>query len=238
MKDARAILAEAQVVFVDKSAALDGLKAARERAREFAGEQARVVEGLAGEAHDISSARSDAIKRALLAGAVPMFEAAVPAISENAVRMADAQSRLAAARLALEDLDSDLQVSEAAVTKARDGVRLAITLLLADEANSIAEEIERLERDALMLRARLGGPLGVVGQLRTGLSPAVGRVMNMNNVLEAAMLTPAGRSLSIEATRARRVWQAFAEALEADADAELVFESPATEAPSSTSRAA
>jgi len=225
MRDARNVLAEAQTALVHKEGELDALRQTRERARVFAGEIAHEFEELVG--HDIDAAASHAemVKDALSRGAVPLFDEA-PALTANAQKRAHVERKLAAARLAYEQLQGEEREAEAGVTKARDEVRLATTLLLADEANEIAEEIERLERDAFMLRARLGGPLGVVGQLRAGHSAAVQRVMAGNDKLDAVMLTPAGRSLSIEATRARRVWQAFAEALEADCDAALKFDLP------------
>jgi len=202
---------------------LSCVKAARERVRDFAAEQAREVGELAGIDHDIASARADQIKAALKAGAIPIFEA-VPIVSANSAKMADAQNRLSATKLALEELQADEHEAEAAVSAAMNEERAAITALMADEANAIAARVEALEGEALVLRARLGGPLGVVGQLRAGLSAAVGQVMNSNHLLEAVMLHD--RALTEEADRAAVVWRAFAAALEGDADAELSFDRP------------
>src|SRR5271165_4287929 len=82
-------LGEPRLAVSQAKSVLSCVKAARERARDFAAEQMRAVEALAGEMHDIASSRSDAVKAALRAGAVPLFPEA-PALPANAAKMAEA----------------------------------------------------------------------------------------------------------------------------------------------------
>jgi len=140
-------LGEARLAVSQAKSVLSCVKAARERVRDFAAEQAREVGELAGIDHDIASARADQIKAALKAGAIPIFEA-VPIVSANSAKMADAQNRLSATKLALEELQADEHEAEAAVSAAMNEERAAITALMADEANAIAARVEALEGEA------------------------------------------------------------------------------------------
>jgi len=222
--EVRSRLGEAHLAVEQARSVLACIKAARERARDFAAEQMRAVEALAGEAHDIASERSDSIKVALRSGAIPMFPEA-PALPANAAKMADAQGRLDAARIALEELQAEEVDAESEAAAAKDAYRQASEAVLVDEADRIAVRVEELESEALLLRARLGGPLSPAGQLR-GMTQATQRVISSVDVA-AFMRNPA---LEQEAQRALHVWRAFAEALADDAGAELSFEGPAADA--------
>src|SRR5271165_486008 len=101
---ARSRLRAARSAVAEAEAALAGLKDTRDKARALAGELAHEVETLIGVAFDISASRAETIKAALRSGTQPSF-GAVPAIERNAAARADAESKLQASRMVIDELD-------------------------------------------------------------------------------------------------------------------------------------
>ncbi len=164
------------------------------------------------------------VQDALSRGAVPLFDEA-PSITASAVKRAHIEHKLASVWIALNNFEGEVQRAESDVATAKNQLRAAAEAVMIAEADEIAVEIEDAEAAVLVLRARLGGTLSPVGQLR-GISAATQRVISSINV-EAFMRNPA---LEQEAQRALHVWRAFSSALETDSDAELSFEQSAGDA--------
>jgi hypothetical protein len=221
--DTRSALREARAKAAEADERLAVVRDRHKATQAYAAEIARKVEGLAAIDHTIACERADQIKAAIASGAVPLFDE-LPAVSATAAQMAEGQSQLSACRLALGEIEADERNAEADVAKAWDEARLEVNDVLLAEADAIAEHVQALEAEALIGRARLGGPLTPVGQLR-GLSDAVVSVIASSQRLEPLFRDP---KLTAEAHRASKVWAAFVEALGSDPDATLDFEQPAT----------
>jgi hypothetical protein len=225
VSDARERLRAAAARSAEAEERLVAVRETRDRARAFAGEVAHEVEGLVGVSLDISAASAEAIKLALRQGAVPTFTE-IPAIERNAAARADAESKLSAAKMVMDEVDGDLRDAEASLTGVRDEAAAAIVAVMVEEATAIAERILALEGEAVLLRARLGGQFSPVGQLRQ-LPAAVVDVIAGSDRFDALMIRDP--KLSSAAQRAGAVWTAFREALSGDVDAELSFDEPSVD---------
>jgi hypothetical protein len=182
---------------------------------------------LAEVARNISLDRSGPIKSALLAGDHPQFEP-LPNLSKHAEALAEAESQLQAAEVALAEIDGEDREAQADVNAAQDAVRASADVLLIAMADAVAQEVEALESRAVELRTSLGG--GSFAPISTALrgaalSPALMRVLASTDAMEF----PHNGVEDLATKRARKAWLRFIEELASDADAELCFDAPVEE---------
>jgi hypothetical protein len=232
---ARLALHAAHAARTEARRGLEVARAASERARAFADGVRDEVDALRENDRGVAVDRSLAIKAAILAGETPAL-GPVAGLSENAARLADAESRLRSAEIARQHIEAEAGEAVRAMTAAEDAVRQAAEALMLAEANDIAEAIERLENEALDLRTTLGGgsyaPIAVRGQ---PLTPPLMRVLQATDRMAEASIGDFAGRLHGPMRAAGRAWLTFVDELVLDPDAELNFDEPIVE---ETARAA
>lgn len=233
MTDARERLRAARARSAEAADRVSTVKDTLEAAKAFASDLARRVEEHATIDHDIASDRAGAIKAALMRGEIPSF-APLPEVADMAAGRAEIKSKLMAARMVVDDLQDDLASAEASAATAKAEAAVAIDAVLLEHADELAREVLDFERRALIGRARLGGPLTVVGQL-PGLSAAIVDVISSNERADHLFRYP---RLMTEASRAATAWAQLRSALETEDGAELSFEQVVQFAPPGEARAA
>ncbi len=135
------------------------------RGSKFVAEIERELDGLrASERADVE-ANSDSILMALKAGSTPTF-ADAPTMTAGAVAKRNCERRLDAARRASDALREEHKQAQAALAEAEAEHKVAVRDVVIDEANSIAEAVERLEAAAVEQKARLGGQYGRLSQVK------------------------------------------------------------------------
>jgi hypothetical protein len=158
--------------------------------------------------------QGDIIADALRAGKAPPDASA--GFGEIGVKLADAEARLASARLAGDSVNRDVRQALENLDAARERVLDETRLAMVKEAKAMVAEIEVHETEAAKLRARLGLDVGPVGSLR----PLPERVAQV--IAKTALTTNSPGWFMME--RSVPVWGLFAEALGKDPEAELVFD--------------
>lgn len=231
VEEVRARLREALVVREAADLALYDARTLAEKARALVDEIAEQVSALRETDRGVSVDRAEAIVSALRSGAAPMF-VVVPGVTEGAAALHDAQSRLAAAEMALAKFEAEEAEALSALAQARDDVEALAHAAVLAEADSRARYVLELEAEAFAARAPLGGPLdwlacGKPRRMDDGdLGDAAKRVIASSDGSDITMPnTPAWRM----AQRANEAWRALEAALTHDAAAQLSLDDPVAE---------
>jgi hypothetical protein len=220
--EARLKLHQAHAARAESQGALEIARGASERAREFADGVRDDADRLREIDRGVAVDRSLAIKAAILAGEVPAFEP-VAGLSENAARLAEAESQLRSAEIARQHLESEAAEALRAMNLASDSVREAAQGYLIAEAEHLAQSIAALELAALNLRSRLGGSMSPIATSGLPLPEVLAKVLNETDEMSDKFVGPLWYVVRDSAS----AWAGYVARLIENESATLDFSEPA-----------
>jgi len=153
--EARGALREALASRAKLTKAVEKAKSAAARAKVLVSELEAEVERHVGAGRRITVRRTEDLKATLKAGKAPSFEvlAEVPAIEAKRL---EAESRLAAAKVAQEELQRDESEAEGALAAGENAVPAAVKGIVFAAATELAERLLELQAEVDDLHERLG----------------------------------------------------------------------------------
>ncbi len=200
--------------------ALEAARAASGRARALVADLSAAAERHLAAGKRVSLTRAGDIASALKANKVPKFETVAEIPTIESARL-EAESRLVAAKQALEELSRDESAAEAALAAAEANVTGAIKSVVLAEAEAIADEIETLESEAADLHEKLGIRTYFVGQFLAPFGTELARTSpSVARVMAQPIWETNGKPMKRCFAHMER-WKAWAAALAEDADAQL-----------------
>jgi hypothetical protein len=172
---ARFELSRALAAKADAEVALDAASVAAIRAAQHLhGVEAELAMRRA-TVQNLVDCQADAIKQSIRAG--QDMPSPPPDSGPARLALADAEGRVEAARLAHNGLVAEETAAAQALATATANVRAAVLAVAAETAEGLADQIEDLESEAMLLRVKLGGASGFVSQALKPVPLAVRRVV-------------------------------------------------------------
>jgi len=215
--NARKALIEAKHDLDDAQERLACAKASTESARAYL----VTVESTVKELQDVQDGRSASAAIALIAS---IKAGKPPAAVAEATRLVELDHALAAAdtaRQALATIHGAERAAEKDVVDGKEAVAHAVKGVLAEEAAAIADRLERLDVEALELRARIGRERGFLNMRLHPMGERLAKIVRKNEAMDDfAVRNMPG---NLRADQLSGVWDSFAKALMANPKAVLSF---------------